>query len=77
MLGALRAEPDGSVFALSLRLGLRPGEAAALHWDDIDLDGGIVRVHRGARLTHGRPEVVDTLKTAGSARDIGLPDGAR
>ena len=73
LLAALRSEPNGALFGVSLRIGLRPGEAAALHWDDVNLDRGIVHVRRGVRLARGRPEVVPILKTVGSARDIEMP----
>ena len=36
LLAALRDEHNGAMFALSLRVGLRPGEAAGLWWDDLD-----------------------------------------
>jgi integrase len=73
LLAALQSEPNGAMFALSLRIGLRPGEAAALHWEDLDLDAGVVHVRRGVRQKRGRPEVVDVLKTVGSIRDIEMP----
>jgi len=43
---------------MSLRLGLRPGEAAALYWRDIttDDDGNtIVNVTRGSRQLRAAP----------------------
>lgn len=72
LLEALRNERNGLMFALSLRLGLRPGEAAALHWTD--LDGGVVNVTRGLRRNGARPIIVDEVKTSGSRRTIDLPD---
>ena len=72
MLSALRCERNGLMFAFSLRLGLRPGEAAALHWRDVE--GGVVNVVRGLRREGNRPVIVDEVKTAGSRRTIELPD---
>lgn len=72
LLEALRRERNGLMFALSLRLGLRPGESAALHWSD--LEGGVVNVCRGLRRDRGRPVIVDEVKTSGSRRTIELPD---
>jgi integrase len=51
--------PDGARWLVALALGLRQGEALALAWDKIDLDAGLVHVHR--ELTsipwqHGCPE---------------------
>jgi integrase len=71
LLDALHGEPCGLMFALSLRLGLRPGEAAALTWADVD--GNALHVRRGLRMVKRRPVVVDDLKTAGSERSIELP----
>jgi len=71
LLDALRGERNGLLFALSLRLGLRPGEAAALYWCDVD--GGVVNVTRGLRLVAGRPVVVGEVKTSGSRRTIETP----
>src|SRR5690606_10246428 len=56
ILGALRDERNGLMFALSLRLGLRPGEAAALYWRDVE--GGVVNVVRGLRRDGNRPVIV-------------------
>ena len=62
---------NGLAFAMSLRLGLRPGEAWGLHWSDITDDH--VNVTRALRRDGGRTEIVDSLKTEASARTIGLP----
>lgn len=71
LLEALRNEPLGLLFALGLRLGLRPGEAAGLYWSDV-VDN-VVNVTRAVRRAGGRAEVVDDLKTAGSKRTIEMP----
>ncbi|MEO1057041.1 MAG: site-specific integrase [Actinomycetota bacterium] len=72
LLEGLRTERNGLAFALSLRLGLRPGEAFGLHWDDVHDD--CINVTRGIRLTNGRAEISDDLKTDESHRTIALPD---
>jgi integrase len=71
LLEALRTERNGLMFALSLRLGLRPGEAAALHWRDVR--DGVVNITRGLRREGNRPVIVDEVKTTGSRRTIELP----
>ena len=71
LLEALHGERNGAMFALSLRVGLRPGEASALWWDD--LDGNVLRIRRGVRVVHGNPSVVEALKTEASRRAIELP----
>ncbi len=71
LLAALRDEHNGAMFALSLRVGLRPGEAAGLHWSDIA--DGAVNVTRAVRMVKARPTITDELKTASSKRTIELP----
>lgn len=51
--------------AVSVYLGLRAGELDALEWEDIDLEHGIVNVHRA--LDRSRPGMVKATKT-GTAR---------
>lgn len=75
LLDTLRTHRNGAMYALSLRLGLRPGEAAALHWGDIAEDS--INVTRGLRLARGRAEIVDELKTVKAKRTIGLPADLR
>ncbi len=49
LLAAARTSRNGARWAVALALGLRQGEALALRWDDIDLDGKTLRV-RATRL---------------------------
>jgi integrase len=76
LLAQLRHEYNGAMFALSLRLGLRPGEAAGLYWDDVFIDGAplLINVTRGVRLNRGRAEVSDDLKTSAAKRTLALPE---
>ena len=55
LLEALHDERNGLMLALSLRLGLRPGEAAGLFWEDVGTDA--VNVTRGT-VRHGGVTVV-------------------
>lgn len=75
LLAAIRERRNGAMWGLSLRLGLRPGEAAALHWDDVDLDGTppTVNITRGLQRARGTVVVSDNLKTAKAKRTIELP----
>jgi integrase len=63
----LAREPEHHPLAATLALtGLRFGEATALKWSDLDMDGGIIRVRRAQ--WHG---VVSTTKT-GTSRTVPL-----
>jgi integrase len=64
----LSEERNGSLFLLSLRVGLRPGEAAALYWEDIDLDTQTVNVTRGRQTQAARSLVLDKKKTTTAKR---------
>lgn len=44
LLESMRGERLEPLFRLMLATGLRRGEALALHWSDVDLDGGTLRV---------------------------------
>lgn len=74
LLAALRNERNGAMYGLSLLLGLRPGEAAGLFWEDLDLDSATptVNVTRGVRLENGGASISDELKTTASKRTIEL-----
>ena len=74
LLAALDSERLGLMFALGLKLGLRPGEAAALRWSDTDLDAGTLTVCRTVRVRANRADVVKATKTAASRRTLRLPD---
>lgn len=70
---ALEHERLGGMFRLMLLTGVRPGEAAGLCWDAVDLDAGLLTVRRAVRREHGAARVVDELKTSSSWRTIALP----
>ena len=56
-----------------LATGIRSGELCALHWEDIDLDTGLMYIrHTLIRMTGGS-FTRDTPKTQGSERRIVLP----
>lgn len=76
LLEALKGQRNGLMFAMSLRLGLRPGEAAGLHWDDISTNANgitLINVTRAARTVQGVTEIVDDLKTSSAKRTIAAP----
>lgn len=71
LLTHARTIRNGLAFALSLRLGLRPGEAWAIYWSDVTDDS--INVVRGIARSGGKIYVRDGLKTDGARRTIGLP----
>jgi integrase len=58
---------------LALAAGLRQGEALGLHWQDVDLDAGTLRVRVALQRLEGRGLQTVEPKTARSRRSIALP----
>jgi integrase len=54
-------------------VGLRKGEALALTWDDVDLDGAEVTVRGTLRRVPGVGLVVNKPKSEGGTRTVALP----
>ena len=58
-------------------MGLRRGELSALAWDDVDLDGGILRARRTVQRRRGQGLVFGPPKSTRSRRSIPLPESSR
>ncbi|HPW54264.1 MAG TPA: tyrosine-type recombinase/integrase [Thermoanaerobaculaceae bacterium] len=75
-LEAARGERFEAFFVLAVATGCRPGELAALRWEDCDLVRGTVSVHRAlAKLAGGELQFTEP-KTARGRRVIPLPGEA-
>lgn len=83
LLAAARDDRLAALWLLLLTLGLRRGEALALHWDDLDLDAGIVSISRslqrlpatrGSAVGHTTELVEVAPKTDASAAVLSLPE---
>lgn len=61
-----------ALWTLLVTTGLRPGEALALRWMDLDLDKGTLEVRRTLVTINSRPSHFDTPKTKKSRRQLGL-----
>lgn len=73
LLKATNGDRFHALWAIMLMLGLRPGEAAGLHWEDIDCDSGVVHVRRNLRKVKSVFEVSYDLKTQRSRRSLDMP----
>ncbi len=74
-LAALHKQPDFQfevICNLFLATGIRSGELCALHWDDIDMETGLLYIRHTLVRMNGQ-FTRDTPKTAGSERRIVLP----
>ncbi|MGY1728528.1 tyrosine-type recombinase/integrase [Geodermatophilus sp. SYSU D01062] len=75
LLDAIHGDRLESLFRLMLATGLRRGEALGLHWSDVDLDSGLLRVRWTlARTSQGLQ--LDEPKTDKSRRTVPLPRSA-
>ena len=62
------------MWALMLRLALRPGEAGGLDWEDVDLTNATVNVRRTLQTDErGAVTTVDKLKVESARRTLGIP----
>jgi integrase len=74
LLDTARPSRYHSAFVLLAATGLRRGEALALRWADVDLDGAVLRV-RGTLARAGGQLAVTEPKTATSRRALRLSPG--
>jgi integrase len=72
LLSAINADRLEALYRLMLATGLRRGEALALHWADVDLDGGVLRV-RGTLSRTSKGLQITEPKTERSRRSVPLP----
>lgn len=61
-----------ALWAVALSMGLRRGEALGLGWRDVDLDSGLIKIHRALHRVDGQLQLED-VKTEGSAGLLPLP----
>jgi integrase len=64
----------GAFFTVALAVGLRPSEALALTWDDLDLEAGLVHVRRALDRRRSDDFQFKPTKSRRSRRTIPLPD---
>jgi integrase len=75
LLEAIRGDRLESLFRLMLATGLRRGEALGLHWADVDLDAGMLRVRWNLTRTSQGLQLGEP-KTDRSRRTVPLPRSA-
>ena len=63
----------GALYGVSMALALRPGEALALRWEDVDLERGVLTVGRSLQRIAGEGYVEREPKS-GSYRTVHLPE---
>ena len=72
LIDGVRADRLGALYITALTLGLRLGEALGLQWQDIDLQGGTLRVRQALQRSDGAAHFVEP-KSQTSRRTVKLP----
>lgn len=62
-----------AMWVAMLYLGLRPGEAAGLSWEDVDLDAGVLHVRKAVKRGERGEVFLGAPKTAHSVRSLDMP----
>jgi len=75
LLETARGERLEALYVLALNTGMRQGELLALKWDDVDLEGGVLRVRRTLTKV-GKVYTTREPKTKNSRRVIRLTGAA-
>ena len=70
-LAAARTDSLYPAFVLLLLYGLRRGEVLALHWSDVDLDGGEIRIRQQIGRVDGQLRI-GPVKTNAARRDLAM-----
>jgi integrase len=73
LLETLRGRPLYTVAAVLLGTGLRRGELLALRWQDVDLDGAVLRVEQAIEQTKRGGLIFKAPKTRHGKRAVTLP----
>jgi integrase len=74
LLGAVRLYPNGELYELALRLGMRRGELIGLQWTDIDRTNKTLTIRRTLQRLKGEGLQVMPTKTRSSDRRIPISD---
>ena len=74
-LEAARGDKLEALYVLAVHTGMRQGELLGLKWDDVDLEGGVIRIKRALSRNRGRLLLTEP-KTKGSRRTVRLTRGA-
>lgn len=65
--------PYGARWSVALALGLRPGEALGLRWEDVDLEEGVLHVRQQLQRVKGQGLVATAPKSEAGKRSMYLP----
>jgi len=73
ILTAAQGDPYAARWSVALALGLRPGEALGLRWEDVDLDAGTLQIRQQLQRVKGKGLVALNPKSEAGKRTWVLP----
>lgn len=73
LLAAAQGSELEAMWVLMLYLGIRPGEAAGLSWNDIDVHAGTIHIWRARTTNTDGSVTIGNTKTPGSIRTLEAP----
>lgn len=73
ILATAEGTPYAARWSVALALGLRPGEALGLRWEDVDLDAGVLHVRQQLVRVKGKGLVPTDPKSEAGKRWMNLP----
>lgn len=72
LLDSLEGDPMRTFYLLAMTTGLRLGELLGLHWEDVDLEAGVLQVRRQVQRRSGGGLAERRTKTRGSRAAVAL-----
>lgn len=75
ILDAAQGQWNAARWTVALAMGVRQGEALALRWRDVDLDGGSIRVEQTVYQLKGRGFIFGPPKSKKGKREFAIPTG--
>jgi len=69
-----RGHKDYPIIYTALYTGMRQGELLGLHWDDVDITRGVLKVQRTAQWVTGYGRIEKPPKTEAGRREVDLPE---
>lgn len=76
LLDFLKGDRLYPLYLLAVSTGMREGELLGLHWEDVDLEHGIITVRHQAQELRGEGMIIKEPKTDSSKRPIELTEKA-
>jgi len=71
---AIKSDRLQALFSLAIRTGVRQGELLGLHWSDVDLEAGTIKIGQQLQRVEGKGLVLRDTKSRTSHRTVSLSE---